>query len=916
MRSTTESTFGDLLRRLRSEAGLTQERLAERAGLSTRAISDLERGVNRYPYRATVQSLVRALALAPDAAAELAERAQRRRSVVESLPARRPVPIAPNGILGRERELGVILHLVRWEGMRFVSLTGTGGVGKTRLAEEAAREIENDFAHGCVFVPLASVAAPQLVPSAVAAALDIRVSGSLSAEDALLASIRDHELFLVLDNFEHVLPAGRLVSRLLAGCPRLKVLVTSREPLRLRGEQEIDVAPLRVPDPGRVPPLEELRHMPSVALLVQRTRLRRSDFDLDSGNAGALAEICRRLDGLPLAIELASAQLKYRSPEWLLDQLPRRLEVLGPGPRDLPARQQTMRATIAWSYDLLDPQEQAVFRCLSVFAGGGDADGLGAVAGELGIESDRVSSALTALAGKSLLVLDASRADRFRFRVLETVRQFAADRLDANGDGARTRAAHAGFFLHLTEEACLKMTRENVDNWMRRLLDELDNLRSALQWCIDSGERATGLQLAGTLWRVWLWNGLLQEGGHWLDLMMQHDGAAAAPAWVRARALFAAAVLAFRQANLQTAEDRFEEARTLYRELDDDGGLGDALNALGCVAMEKNDYQLARAYLEEAVAIRRKGDSPFDVGASLNNLGEVAYCEGNPERAAALYEEALCAYRLVGEPLGVRLSAFGNLARLACLQGEYGRARELSLQCLEWALPTNPWHAAESLDNLGNAALSQGDLDAAEERYRDSLAGFEAVHDTGFVARVLVHLANLYRARGEYDRASWLATRSLQEQEKTGVNDRIAAYAQLCLGDVERECHRSAEAGEKYRVALEVSSRIENVAGVAECLEHIGWLRASRSPSAATTILAGAHGIRCRRGMALAPIDRACHQTALEELRGCLGEPAFEEAWSRGESMDWREAASCALSELTGGDPFQPAERRAGGGVN
>jgi len=906
MRSMTESTFGDLLRRLRSDAGLTQEELAERAGLSARAISDLERGVNRYPYRATVQSLIRALTPAAGDAAELAERAQRRRRFREPVPARRPVPIPPNAILGRERELGGLLHLVRWEGIRFVTLTGPGGVGKTRLAEEAAREIENDFAHGCAIVPLASVTAPQLVSSAVAAALDIRASGSMSAEDALLASLREQELFLVLDNFEHLLPAGGLVSRLLAGCPKLKVLVTSREPLRLRGEQEIDVSPLPVPRPGRVPPLEDLRHVPSVALLVQRARSRRSDFDLGDGNAGTVAEICRRLDGLPLAIELAAAQLKYRSPEWLLDQMSRRLEVLGPGPRDLPARQQTMRATIEWSFGLLDPPEQAVFRCIAVFAGGGDADGLGAVAGALGIDGDCVVPALTALAGKSLLVLDAAHGDRFRFSALETVRQFAADRLDAGGDGAKARAAHADFFLRLAEEAYPNLTQENADYWIRRLLDELDNFRSALRWCIDSGEAATGLQLAGALWRVWLWSGLLQEGGQWLDRMLRHDDTATAPDWTRARALFGSGVLSYRQGDLQASETRFLQAQALFRELSDERGLGDALNGLGSVATEKNEYRRARAYLEEALAIRRKGDSPFDIGASLNNLAEVAYLEGDLERAAALYEEALGAYRLVGEPLGVRLTTFGNLARLACLQGDYERAREISLQCLEWARSTSPWNAAEALDNLGNIALARGDLDAAEERYRDALAGFEAVHDTGNLALVLVHLANLYRARGDYDRASWSATRSLREQEKTGVNERIAAYAHLYLGDVERERRDFAGADGNYRVALEVSARIEHVAGVTECLEHIGWLRASTNPGAAA-VLAAADGVRRRRGIALPPVDGRYHQTALEELRRHLGGTAFDEAWNRGASMDWREAASFALSSLAGGDPRLPA---------
>jgi predicted ATPase/transcriptional regulator with XRE-family HTH domain len=897
MWSTLESTFGDLLRQLRSEAGLTQEELAERAGLSARAISDLERGVNRYPYRSTVQSLIGALRLEGDDAEALSERARRRRHFDEPMPTPRSVPRAPTPILGRERELGLLLHMVRWEGIRFVTLTGAGGVGKTRLAEEAACELEDDFTGGSLFVSLASLADGALVPTALAAALDVRV-GSATAEEALLASLRDQELFVVLDNFEHVLPAGPVVSRLLGACPKLKVLVTSREPLRLRGEHEIDVSPLPVPDPGSLPRLDDLRRVPSVALFLQRVRAVRSGFDLSDDNAGDLAEICRRLDGLPLALELAASQLKHRTPEWLLDQMPRRLDILGPGPRDLPARQQTMRATIEWSYNLLDPQEQAVFRCLSVFAGSGETDGVDAVGRELGLAPEAVSSALQALADKSMLGLESPDEHRLRFRMLETVRELAGEQLEASGGGPKARAAHADFYLRLAKEAYPELTRERADWWLGRLGAELDNLRSALRWYAGPGETAQGLQLAGSLWRLWLARGLFQEGRRWLDPMLEDDSGQAAPHPARAHALIASGVLAHQQSDWQMAESRYHEAQNILRELADEEGLGDVLNALGNLAMQKNEYDRAETFLQEAVGIARRSGRPFALGRALNNLGELAGFRGDLAQAVSLLEGALDAYRQIGY-FDARITTLLNLSRVFRLQGGYKRAREFAVDCHESTRATNHWLAAEALDALGDIALAQGDLDPAERHYQESLDGFEAVQNPGEVALVLVHLANLYCVRGDYERARSSVARSLSTQERTGVNERTAAFAYLYLGDVEREQERPEPASASYRTSLELTSKIEHVVGVVECLEHIGWLKTSGPSEPAATILGAADGLRRKIGMALAPVDGTHHESALKDLRGRLDEPAFQKAWSEGEAMEWPEGASFALSELT-----------------
>jgi len=898
MRLNTESTFGDLLRRLRSDAGLTQEQLAEGAGLSVRAISDLERGVNRYPYRATVESLTRALGLESAAAEALWTRAQRRRGPQKTrVGARAALPVPPTSILGREREVGLVLHLIRWEGIRLVTLTGAGGVGKTRLAQEITQELENDFAGGCAFVSLAAVGGAELVPSAIAVMLGIQPAGGSTVEESLLGSIRDQELFLVLDNFEHVVTAATLVSDLLAGCPTLKVLVTSRELLRLRGEHEINVSPLPVPDPDRLPRLEDLRRVPSVALFVQRARAVRSTFEL-SDNAMAVAEICRRLDGLPLALELAAAQLRHLSPQTLLEQMTRRLDVLGPGHRDSPARQQTMRAAIAWSYDLLDPREQALFRCLAVCPGSGDVEAVETVGGAVGVEAGYVSTGLAQLADKSMLTLDTVDGHRPRFRVLETVREFAWDRLEAAGEGAKARAAHASYFLHLAEEAYPELTAEGADFWLRRLDAEFDNLRAALRWYVDAAQTADGLRLAGALWRLWLWRGLFEEGRQWLEPMLEDVLGAGAPRQARARALLASGVIAYHQNDWRTAESRYEQALGLLRVSPDENGLGDVLNAMGILATQKNQYRRAEGFLQEAAALARAGGRPFALGRALINLAELAVLRGDLDRAASLYDESMETYHAIGDPVGVRITTSVNLSRLRCLQGQYSRARELGLTCLELAQGTNPWARADAMDSLGSIALAEGDLESAEVRYQEALALFEALEAPGGAALVLVHLANLYRARGDYARARSAVARSVRTEEKPDGNARIVVYAHLYLGDVEREEGRLDSAAASYRACLELASRIEYVPGVAECVEHIGWLHTRVSPELTLTLLGAAERIRRRMGMALAPIDEGCHQEAVADLRSRLGSAPFDESWSRGEPMDWRDAASFALVEL------------------
>jgi predicted ATPase/DNA-binding XRE family transcriptional regulator len=447
-----DSSFGDLLRRLRREAGLTQEELAERAGLSVRGISDLERGINQWPYRATVQRLIEALAPGQADADELWDRAARRRGPRPDQPdaprPRLPAPTTP--ILGREREEAMALHLLRREGKRLVTLTGAGGVGKTRLALQVAWVAREDYPDGAAFASLATLTDPDLVPPTLAAALGVRIVGRPRVEDALGAFLAERETLVVLDNLEQVLPAAPFVARLLGECPGLTVLATSREPLRLRGEQEVEIGPLAIPAEGTSGSPEELSRIASVALFLERAASVQPAFALTEGNREAVAEICRRLDGLPLALELAAAQMKYVSPGRLVDQLSYRLEVLRGGARDLPPRQQTMRDTVAWSYDLLQPREQVVFCHLAVFSGGCTEETVSSVLHGTGMTTVELLAALRALVDKSLLRAEAG--GETRFTMLETIRDYARERLEANGEAATVRQRHARYFVAVAEE--------------------------------------------------------------------------------------------------------------------------------------------------------------------------------------------------------------------------------------------------------------------------------------------------------------------------------------------------------------------------------------------------------------------------------------------------------------------------------
>ena len=488
--------FGSLLKRHRLAAGLTHERLAERSTLSVRAISDLERGVSRRPHPETVALLAEALQLTPEQRAvfeaagrprggELADR--------DRLPSNLPVQLA--SFVGREREVRALRGLLQRRDVRLVTLTGPGGSGKTRLSIQAATELTDLFGDGVVFVPLAPVSGPDDVAHAIARALEDSDPGNHDPIASTVQRIGERRLLLLLDNFEHVVTAAPVLLELLRGCRNLTLLVTSRAALRLSGEQEFPVAPLALAEIEHLPPVTELIMNPSVALFVDRATRVRPDFTLTDENAAVVATICARLDGLPLAIELAAARLKVLTPAALLDRLGRgpagaRLQVLGGGARDLPERQRTMHDTIAWSYNLLDAGEQFLLRCLAVFPGGCTLDAAaavcrtGSVAEHAALEA-RMLDGMVSLVDNSLIYRIDGPDGEPRCTMLETIREFALEQLQAADESAELRRRHAAYYLAIVESTGALLfagPRERT-----RAAAEQDNIDAALRWLVEHG---------------------------------------------------------------------------------------------------------------------------------------------------------------------------------------------------------------------------------------------------------------------------------------------------------------------------------------------------------------------------------------------------------------------------------------------
>jgi predicted ATPase len=600
--------------------------------------------------------------------------------------------------------------------VRLLTLTGPPGTGKTRLALQAAAQLlrDRDFEDGVFFVNLAPITDPTLVISEIAQTLGVGESAGKSMLEGLEAYLKARQLLLVLDNFEQVAEAAPVVAELLMTAPGVKLLVSSRVPLHVRGEKEVAVSPLHLPDLQHLPPAASLSRYEAVRLFTERATDVNADFELSEDSAYAVAHVCTRLDGLPLAIELAAARVKVLSPEAILARLESRLELLTIGPRDLPARQRTLRSAIEWSYDLLDENEKMLFSRLGIFQGGRSLEAIEAVCNPEGMMPQMtgmsVLDGVSSLVDKGLLRPEEGTGGDPRFVMLETIHEFAREKLRESGKAEELARRHALYFMRLAEEAEPYLTGKQQLKWLNRLDDERDNIRAALRWArSDDGSGdifgvEVGLRLCGAIWRFWSVRGYFSEGREQLRTLLADPRASADELRAyKAKALNGMSKLAFRQGDTAFAHALDEESLAIHRELGDRPGIALTLLHLGNLTIRQGDLDSARRLYEESLAVYRELEDRWGIGASLGNLGIVAFLHGDYTSARMQYEEALANDREEGNANGM---AFGQL-------------------------------------NLGNLALKQGDFASAHANFRESLLLLAELEDRWAIAVGLAALGEV-----------------------------------------------------------------------------------------------------------------------------------------------------------------------------
>lgn len=673
------------------------------------------------------------------------------------------IPMQPTPLIGREREIEEACALLCSGEACLLTLTGPGGVGKTRLGLRVAAELEGEFVDGARFVSLASIREPDLVIPVIARTLGLGGAGEGPLSERLAERLRERELLLLLDNLEQVVEAAPRVAELLAACPRLEVLATSREVLRLSCERVFPVPPLGLPDPERPPrDVRTLSGYEAVAYFVERARAVKPDFRLTGENAPAVTEICARLDGLPLGIQLAAARVKLLSPEAVLERLRSRLRLLKGGARDAPARQRTLKKAIGWSYDLLEAGERLLFGRLSVFAGGCTLEAAEAVCDTEELAEEALD-VLASLMDKSLLYRTEAEDGEVRFRMLETIREYALERLEADGGGEEIRCAHATHYLALAEEAEPELNGPQQLSWFERLDAEHGNLRAALGWSLERGEAELALRLGSALGPFWANRGHHSEGTRWLEVVISAGGDAAPG--LRAKALGALGLVLENYGDLGRLEAPLEESLALYRELGAGHGTASVLRGLGYVELNKGDFERSEALLEESLALSREFGDGFVADAALTGLAVIALERGDLERSEAFMEESLASSRRRGDTKVIAYSLH-NWGYSLASRGEYERTAAMAEEAVAlFRGLDNRRGVALSLVTLGIAALGRGDPEAAKRLAGESLTLNQEVGDRCVTAENLEILTGVAGSAGEAARAArlWGAAEALRE---------------------------------------------------------------------------------------------------------------------------------------------------------
>jgi predicted ATPase len=630
-------------------------------------------------------------------------------SVPNNLPQRRL------RLIGREKELEALQHLLRQENVGLLTITGPGGIGKTRLALQIAANVLSEFDDGAFFIPLSSITNPDLVVPTIIKTLGLSSAEGISAFSLLKSYLQDKHILLVLDNFEQIVSAAPLLGELLEAAPELKILVTSRAVLHIYGEHEFNIQPLLIPDLNHLPPLPELAHLPAMALFLDRARAVKADLDLTPENALPLAEICVRLDGIPLALELAAARVKLFSPQALLRELNREFSILAYKSVDHEPRHQTLRNAIAWSYQLLNVEERALFAQLGSFMGGCTLDAVEAVCVFEKGSGESTLEYLSSLVDKSMLWHESRPNGEPRFNLLETLREYALEQLSLSGQIESVYRRHMAYFLQLVEMIEPGAREPNLPAWMNRLEEEHDNFRAALQRALEFGEDDIALRIAGAVWRFWQIHGHIEEGAKWMQVILERTTVQESVA--RTKALWGAGWLGMVLGTLEQARTYFEEGAGLSRRLGNQRYLGLSLHGIGAVARAQGDFTHSRTAFEESLPLFQALKNTEDVAWTFEHLGATALDQGEFEQAAAYIQQGLTIFRELGQQ----------------------------------------WPCAEALTFLGHAALQQACYNRARQHYEEARAIYEALDDrsniaalNSYIGAALFGLGNCEQAVGLY----------------------------------------------------------------------------------------------------------------------------------------------------------------------
>ncbi len=778
----------------------------------------------------------------PAAATEPSHLPRRSRSVM-------PAPLTP--LIGREGLVTLVCDRLRQAEVRLLTLVGPGGVGKTRLSLEVAQQLQGNFADGVYFVALAAIRNPAWVPSALAQVLGITETDTRLSSDLVPAFLADKQILLVLDNVEQVLAAMPFLATMLAAAPALKLLVTSRATLHLSGEHLIGVPPLAFPPLHQLPALMALAQFPAIRLFLERAQAAHASFTLTEQNAPFVAQICHRLDGLPLAIELAAAHSRLFPPRTLVARLDKRLALLAGGPRDLPARQQTLRTTLAWSYDLLATRAQVLFRRLAVFGGGCTLEAIEAVSQALGDGSATVCEGVVSLLDQSLIQQRAADEEA-RLMMLETIREYGLELLAQHGECEDAQRAHAAYYRALAEAAQPHLRGAEQHRWLTRMEDDHENLRAALEWLLEqagaepsSACAEEALQLCATLFWFWYLRGYVSEGQTFLDRALAADTGPPTPA--RARALYAAGELGFyMNDDYGRVVARCDESVRLFRELGDTRGIAEARYLLGTVAWARSDFAPAHAQLEEALRLFQQLDDTWGRANTLIRLGRVYLDQGDCDQAVRWCEQGLELFRGLGDQQRTAY-ALGFLSRaLFVAQADLRRAQALA-------------EASQSmLTQLGNRQMS--------------------THVGCFLAEMLV-------AQGEVAQARILAEESVAVHRE--LADKAAtAQTLFCLARIMMAQGDLAAAERHYEESFTCARAIDYQPMIAANLEGLGEVAVAQGdPARAVRRWGNAQALRQAIGAVMHPVYRSLYEQAVAVARMQLDAETFAATWAMGRAM-------------------------------